>query len=282
VRLDSLPRFRLTTQLGGVFYADTLRTAGYFQDLLAGRIATTLQAYRILRADGHHAAELLRLRTFLLNQRPGGHWASTFETAQVLETIGPDLLAAGASSLAPSVRLLGTGAGAEPLALPYVATRPASAGPLTLRKQGGLPVYATAYQTRWNPAPAAQAAPFIVSSALGGQRGNAVGLTAGQPVDLVVTVDVRAEARFVLLEIPIPAGCSYGPHAASGAYETHREYLRQQVGIFLDRLPAGRHTFRVALQPRYRGRYILNPAKAELIYLPTRFGRESSKRVTVR
>ena len=171
---------------------------------------------------------------------------------------------------------------ASSVVLPYVATRPASAGPLTLRKQGGLPVYATVYQTRWNPNPAAQAAPFTVSSTLAGQRGRVIRLRAGQPADLVVTVDVRAEARYVLLGIPIPAGCSYAsPHASAAPYETHREYLRNQTGIFLDRLPVGRHTFRVALQPRYPGRYTLNPARAELIYFPTRFGREASKLVMV-
>ena len=284
VRLDSLRRYRQLTQFGGVFYADSLRPASYYQYLLASRVATTLQVYRILRADGRHATELLRLRTFLLNQRSGGHWASTYETAQILETIGPDLLPLGAAEPAPNVQISSEEGGrlASSVVLPYVATRPASAGPLTLRKQGGLPVYATVYQTRWNPNPAAQAAPFTVSSTLAGQRGRVIRLRAGQPADLVVTVDVRAEARYVLLEIPIPAGCSYAsPHASAAPYETHREYLRNQTGIFLDRLPVGRHTFRVALQPRYPGRYTLNPARAELIYFPTRFGREASKLVMV-
>ncbi|WP_210519447.1 carboxypeptidase-like regulatory domain-containing protein [Hymenobacter terricola] len=283
VRLDSLRRFRFATQLGGVFYADTLHPTSYYQHLLAGRIAATLQVYRILRTAGGQTAELLRLRTFLLNQRNGGHWASTYETAQILETIGPDLLAGSSTALlAATVELGGGGEAGQPVALPYVAKHPARAGSLTLHKQGALPVYATVYQTRWNPAPAAQAAPFTVSSVLDGQRGNSVRLKAGQPVELVVTVDVRAEARYVLLEIPVPAGCSYAPHAAPNRYETHREYLRHQTGIFLDLLPVGRHTFRVALQPRYPGRYTLNPAKAELVYFPTRFGREASKRVTVR
>jgi hypothetical protein len=49
----------------------------------------------------------------------------------------------------------------------------------------------------------------------------------------------------------------------------------------MDVLPIGRHTFRVALQPRYRGCYTVNPAKAELMYFPTRFGRSASKQAVV-
>jgi hypothetical protein len=97
-----------------------------------------------------------------------------------------------------------------------------------------------------------------------------------------VAVDVTAEARYVLLEVPIPAGCSYGDNKAGNAFEVHREYLRHQTGIFIDVLPVGRHTFRIALQPRFRGQYTLNSARAELMYFPTRFGRSASKQTTIK
>ncbi|AIZ65406.1 hypothetical protein PK28_17185 (plasmid) [Hymenobacter sp. DG25B] len=128
----------------------------------------------------------------------------------------------------------------------------------------------------------ATAAPFQVSSTLAGKSGGQVSLRAGQPVELVVTVLVPAEARYVLLEVPIPAGCSYGPPAPVNRQEVHREYLRQQTGIFCDVLPAGKHVFRIALQPRFRGRYTLNPARAELMYFPTRFGRTDSKQAEIK
>ena len=92
-QLDSLRRHRFTTQLRGAFYEDTLRSSTYYRYLLNGRVGTTLLAYRVLRAAGGHEAELLRIRTFLLNRRRVGHWASTYEAAQILETIGPDLFA---------------------------------------------------------------------------------------------------------------------------------------------------------------------------------------------
>jgi hypothetical protein len=164
---------------------------------------------------------------------------------------------------------------------PFTAMLSATAGPLTLRKEGLLPLYATAYQNRWNPAPAPVTATSTVRTSLAGQTGTRVTLRAGRPTELLVTVDVKAEARYVLLEAPIPAGCSYGEPAQPHHLETHREYLRHQTGIFLDRLPIGRHQFHIALQRRFRGVYTLNPAKAELVYFPTKFGRSASKQAVV-
>jgi hypothetical protein len=125
----------------------------------------------------------------------------------VLATIGSDLLPTATAPPA-TVQLSGPG-GAAQLTIatfPYLSTRPASAGPLTLHKQGALPVYATAFQTRWNPAPRALATSFGVRTTLAGQAGTAVRLRAGQPAELLVEVEVKAEARYVLVEVPIPAG----------------------------------------------------------------------------
>ncbi|TVT43738.1 hypothetical protein FNT36_06535 [Hymenobacter setariae] len=283
-QLDSLRRYRLRTELGGALYADTAGRNTYYRYLLPDRVGTTLLAYRVLRTQGGHTAELARLRTFLLGLRGGSYWGSTYEAAQILATIGPDLLGPGRQAATAQVRLAGAPAAEAAGTIskfPFTLKVPAT-GSLTLRKTGTLPVYATAYQTRWNPAPTPAAKPFTVTTTLGGQTGSRVQLRAGQPAELVVTVDVKAEARYVLLEVPIPAGCSYGPAPMRNSLETHRENLRHQAGIFIDRLPVGRHTFRVALQPRYRGQYTLNPARAELVYFPTKFGRTGGKQVRIR
>jgi TonB-dependent SusC/RagA subfamily outer membrane receptor len=283
-QLDTLRRYRLRTELGGASYGDTLHASTYYRYLLSSRVGTTLLAYRLLRQQGGHAAELARIRTFLLGLRAGGYWGSTYESAQILLTIGPDLLVPGSGGKVAQVQLSGSPAlPAEPVSqFPLALTLPAGTGSLTLHKQGGLPVYATAYQTRWNPAPAAAAAPFVVRATLAGQASGRVQLPAGQLTELEVTVEVKADARYALLEIPIPAGCSYGPPAPTNAVEVHREYLKHQVGIFIDYLPVGKHTFRVALQPRYRGSYTLNPARVEMVYFPTKYGRTAGKRVNIK
>lgn len=80
---------------------------------------------------------------------------------------------------------------------------------------------------------------------------------------------VAADADYVFLEVPVPAGCSYQDrNERRGPYAVHREYQRDRVAIFCDRLPAGTHTYKIALAPRFGGECTLNPARAEMQYLP--------------
>lgn len=99
---------------------------------------------------------------------------------------------------------------------------------------------------------------------------------------MVVRVDVKADADYVMIEVPIPAGCSYANKEQSFANnEVHREYFRNKVSIFCSSLVKGKYEFKVELLPRYAGVYTLNPSKAEMMYFPVFNGREEIRRVTV-
>jgi hypothetical protein len=97
---------------------------------------------------------------------------------------------------------------------------------------------------------------------------------------LIANVKVDRDVEFVMIEIPIPAGCSYD-NKRQFPGEVHREYYRNKVNIFCRRLKEGSHEFSVSLLPRYSGQYTLNPAKAELMYFPVIYGHEGVKRVNV-
>ncbi|WP_370589907.1 hypothetical protein [Rufibacter sp. LB8] len=98
----------------------------------------------------------------------------------------------------------------------------------------------------------------------------------------MLSVDVKGNASYVMIEVPIPAGCSYDTKTKWGSNEAHREYFRDKVSIFSNYLYQGHYTFTIKLLPRYKGTYTLNPAKAELMYFPTFFGREALKTVEVK
>jgi len=99
---------------------------------------------------------------------------------------------------------------------------------------------------------------------------------------LEVAVESKSDADYVLVEIPIPAGCSYQDrNERRGPFAVHREYRRDRVAIFCDRLPAGTHTYKLALAPRFSGAYTLNPARAEMQYLPVVNGNGGMKLVEI-
>lgn len=76
-----------------------------------------------------------------------------------------------------------------------------------------------------------------------------------------------------MIEIPIPAGC-----VVIDKYQErgqHREYLKDKVVIFVEKLNKGPLQISIPLEVRYKGVYTLNPVKVELMYVPVLFGRNS-------
>ncbi|SIT82388.1 carboxypeptidase-like regulatory domain-containing protein [Pontibacter indicus] len=272
--LDTLQKYRKTTTLGGLHWGENRYS------LFNNHISNTLLAYNILKAAGGREQELARIRAYLLSERRNGRWRNTYESARILETLLPDLLNTneGDQQLQNSLKLTG------PLRLEAskfpVDTTFLPGQPLVIQKTGKLPLYLTAYQTHWNASPEPVQKDFVVKTSFKGMAGQAV-LTAGMPVELVVEVEAKANADFVMIEVPIPAGCSYDEKTGRGPYEVHREYFRHKVAIFADRLPKGKHTYTIRLLPRYSGTYTLNPAKAELMYFPVFYGRTGLKGVTI-
>ena len=51
--------------------------------------------------------------------------------------------------------------------------------------------------------------------------------------------------------------------------------------MFIESLSKGLHRFEIDLEARYNGQYTLNPAKIELMYYPTIFGRNDIKSISV-
>jgi hypothetical protein len=276
VQLDTLQRYKKATMLGGIFWGEEK------QSLFNNHISNTLLAYEILRAEGGNVQELSQIQAFLLNERRAGHWRNTYESARVLETLLPELLreTPGISNL-PTSNLSFSGPVNFESKATVTDTVFAATRPLVVKKQGKLPLYFTAYQTTWNKVPQPVEKEFTVTSSLRGTNGNNV-LQAGTPVELVVEVEVKSDADYVIIEVPVPASCSYEAKGGRGPYEVHREYYRSKVSIFCDRLPKGKHTFTLKLLPRYTGSYTLNPAWAGLMYFPTFFGRNGIKQVLVR
>ncbi|MCX2741789.1 carboxypeptidase-like regulatory domain-containing protein [Pontibacter anaerobius] len=273
VQLDTLQKYKQHTMLGGVYWGEQKYS------LFNNSISNTLLAYQILRAAGGHEQELIQVQAWLLNERRSGHWRNTYESAKVLETLLPDLLRGGKMLQETKLELSGA-LQANINSFPFDSTFNADK-PLQIKKQGTQPLYFTAYQTTWVRNPQAVKKDFVVKTHFKGM-GSAAVLEAGKPVELVVEVTARGDADFVMIEVPIPAGCSYGEKMQNGPNEVHREYFRHKTAIFCSSLKKGSYTFSIMLQPRFSGRYTLNPAKAELMYFPTFYGRDELKEVWIK
>ncbi|MFC6997276.1 carboxypeptidase-like regulatory domain-containing protein [Rufibacter roseus] len=272
--LDTLQKHRQRTMQGGLFWGEEK------SNLINNHISNTLLAYDILKAAGGHEQELRQILAYLLSERKTGHWRNTYESARILETLLPDVMQDNSST--PENALVLTGDLNTTLSRFPADTTFTPTQPLTLRKQGSLPLYLTAYQNEWVAQPTRVEKDFVVRTSFANFTQAKAALDAGKPVDLVVEVEVKADASFVMIEVPIPAGCTYDSKSTWGPNEAHREYFRNKVSIFSNHLSKGHYTFTIKLLPRYKGTYTLNPARAELMYFPTFFGREAAKEVEVK
>jgi hypothetical protein len=100
---------------------------------------------------------------------------------------------------------------------------------------------------------------------------------------LEVTVNVEKDADYVMISVPIPAGCSYAAKPQSRVQgEVYREYDIHETRIYSERMKKGTYHYSINLTPRYKGSYTLNPAKAEWMYFPVMFGRNSFSRTVIR
>lgn len=272
IDLKWLMDLKSETMFGNIYWGEN---GSRFWD---NSIQNTLLAYQILKANGGYKNELDRIQRYFLEQRKDGQWRNTYESSLILETILPELMASPGKKY-------------QPASLVFNQTETITAFPfdkvvepvaLTLNKKGDAPVYFTAYQQFNNPSPEKISKDFTVQTSFE-QSGTPVQkLKAGTLATLTVKVNVRADADYVMIEIPVPAGCSYENKMQSfWGVETHREYFKNKTSIFCTKLKKGNYTFNVQLMPRYSGNYILNPAKAEMMYFPIFYGREEMKRVAI-
>ncbi|MFT6149066.1 MAG: hypothetical protein ACJAUH_001752, partial [Saprospiraceae bacterium] len=279
--LDSLEK---QTLFGNIFYdidRSKLTWAYGYRYWYSNHYNLTQLAYQILRNESENTAKLAAIRGYFLEKRTSYGWRNTFTTAQILSTILPDM-ATTSNRVKPKLVIKGntTQTGTK---FPFETTFYANT-PLEIQKTGTSTIYLTGYQQLWNEQPKSKNDIFELKSKLI-QKGKVVKkLESKTATKMIVTLEVKQEADYIMVEVPIPAGCSYGEKSRNyGWYgrEVHREYFREKTCVFYRNLSVGTYTIEINLEPRFTGEYTLNPAKAEQMYFPVFYGRSAIKEVTI-
>ncbi len=264
---------RSTTIKGNSYWADGRKNPS------DNPVLNTLLVYKMIEKENPQAKELSSLRNYFLEHR-AKTWATTYESSLILEAIMPRLLSekTSRSHTAPALKLSGIAAG-HVNRFPFEQTIPAG-GVLTIAKSGTEPVYFTAYEEFWNSSPSRSGDEFNVRTRFADSSNV---LVQGRPANLLVKMEARGAAEYVMIEVPIPAGCSYASKPQSTVDgEVHREYYNNKVNIYCENMRKGTHWFTIPLLPRYAGAYTINPATATCMYFPTLNGREGLKKVVVK
>lgn len=261
------------TLLGNVYWGPV--GYGWYNN----HVQQTLLAYQILeRADSLHSM-LPRIRSYFLEIRERQAWRNTVEAARILATILPGLMRESNTASEPAFLVMNDQKITD---FPFERTLSATSGTVNLEKKGVGTMYLSATQKYWEPAPDSASNQFHVRTWLEVDGERIERLQAGQIAEMKVEVICDASSDYVMIRVPIPAGCSYASKQGRPLYyESHREKFRDKTALFCEYLPSGKHTFTVRLQPRFSGAYTVNPAQVEQMYFPTFFGRNGVKKVVV-
>ncbi len=244
--------------------------------------ATTTLAFEVLLAEKGYDNELNSMIQYFLEQRKNGYWVNTVTSANVVASVLPYLLAQKSNfNTAASINVAGDTSFTINHFPAKAVLRASTAKPASITKTGGGLVYLTAYQRFFNNTPQPVNNNFIIKTSFEKVGRPVAALTAGEKVTMVIEVDALKEAEYVMMEIPIPAGCVYAEKTQDD-WDVHKEFIKNKTVLFTEHLTKGLHRFSLQLECRYGGTYTLNPAQVSLMYFPTFFGRNALTKVEVK
>jgi TonB-dependent SusC/RagA subfamily outer membrane receptor len=269
--IEFLEAFQGEDMLGNMYF-DYDKSKNYW--IGNNRIRNTVLAYQLIRKVNPKDERLPQILLYLLNTKTEGRYVNTYQATNIMETILPDLLQETTEK--PAVKISINSAIHDDF--PYKNTF--NDENVNIINIGNLPVYLTAYQHYFKTEPNQMSNDFEIESYFIDKLDNAI--KNGEEVTLKVTLSVKKEAEYTMLNIPIPGGFDYTSKPVNYGLEDHREYFKHETSIFCSQLKEGEYTFEVPLIAKYSGTYNLNPAKVELMYFPTFHAHEGLKTIKIK
>lgn len=275
---ETLASFQKETTLGAIYFeAKDLQN----WHPLSNSLQLNLMAYRMLRQKGNEQNRLEKLRNYLLERRGHNGYANTFESMSVLATLVEDVTFNPEDEV-----LIQFKKNDFPWeTIPHQATDLTfkSGDKIQLKHNASLPIYVNYTQSFWEDTPLRKEDKFEVNTTFLNKFGDKIQeakVEAGEAFSIAVEVNAKKQADYVMIEIPVPSGCSY-TNKKQYPKEAHRMYAKDKVYIFVENLSEGKHRYNIELTPRYKGSYTLNPATARLMYFEQFYGNNEMSRMQI-
>ena len=152
----------------------------------------------------------------------------------------------------------------------------------TLKKTGSSKVFAISYSNFFDSSPQPVDSLFKVTTFYRVKDSLVQNVNAGDKVVLNVVIDAKHKADYTMIEIPLPASCTYSESSiAKNVNEVHREKYKDKLIIYCETMPEGKTTFKVELEARFEGKFHVNPVVVKEMYYPIFFGRNGVNTIKV-
>ncbi len=204
-----------------------------------------------------------KIEQWLLEKGGSRHWGNTINNAQVLIRLydfNPNVDAPA------QVEVNGKKISQFPYRLEI------SDKAINIKSLQGM-IYADCSERKFKSNPKEKSKYFKVMTSLNTKEEMVKSLEKGKPYTLKVEVDADKAVSYAMLEVSIPSGCGYTDkewrNKGNGYLETFRQHQKDRVFIYCEKIPKGKTTFKVELEARHAGKFILNPARVEDMYVPS-------------
>lgn len=262
-----------TTILGGIYYG--MREVFVYEN----EFLNTLKVYQILKQVGGYESKLNKIRQYFYEVRNNtGYWRNTYESALVLDILGKDVKVDGTVSK-PSLQIEIDGKTTVETTFPYQKEMLVK-DKVKVKSLSSAPVFVSVFEQKQNTHPQKVESDFVVNTYF---EGNKTKLKTAQKTKLIVEVEVKKDADYVMLEVPIPAGCIYTKEVQNYWFNNsyYTEQYKNKQNYYFTKIHAGKYRYEIELTSTFAGKFSLNPAKIELMYFPVFFGREGEKSVVI-
>lgn len=272
INLDSVWKYQKQTLFGNIYFSDN--DGNNIFSVFTNDILNTVEAYKILRDANVSDDTLAKIRNYFFEMKfKSGYWRNTYEAAKIIETITPDFIA-NEKDIQPSTIKFSGNVNKTITEFPFNLNTNLNSD-VTVSKTGTMPVYFSVFNRKFVTKPTTNSEYFEINT----KFSDGDTLNAGEITTLTTHFTVKKQCEYVMLNIPIPAGCTYYEKPNSGI--NHREYHNDRLSVFYEKLYPGTYTVKIKLMPRYSGIYTLNPAKAELMYFPVFYGNNELKKIGI-
>lgn len=249
-----------------------VQEAGLYQS----NLQYTLMAYEVLSLVHAPKWILTGIRRYFVRERMfNNHGLNTLDAARMISVFATDIAREEMVTLKASVNL-----GNGNVITKFPARVNLNNGTTyTVSKQGS-PVTLVLGKRYFETQPVADTALYEISTRFVNRQKARDSFESGSKVNMIVTVTLRKDQEYVMLQLPIPAGFEHdGKPMMYNAAET--EYYKERVLVFYRKLPRGMYTLNIPLEARYPGSYGILPAQAEDMYNPVLKGNAAAGRVVI-
>lgn len=255
-------------------------------DWYRNQMATTLLAYQLIENDTAYTKIKTQIVDYLLFKRNKGYYRNTAESGLVLSTLLPALIKEQKLNPGKGIKTKVTISGSHKEVIDSLPKRIVlndKAVHLDIQKKGMAPAYISVNYEFFNPEAAEKEGTFIVSSTFKDNGGTVQEvLKQGESLKLLIKVEVTKDAEYVLIDVPLPAGCIPLPKSKTNGFEASRANFKDKTSIYCNTLPKGIHYFEIAVQARFKGAFQLSPASAAMMYFPDEQGNTAVKKIRIR